>query len=470
MLKLLSHRVIADSPLDLAMTACVFVAVLVACFSLEWPCSYLKGAAWRITGPCAVFSADVVQIAFSSLRRWRWVDPARNWLDGVQTWLVCLLVNKLLRMHFMRYLLALQVVSSVRLRSDFAWYWVNSACRSRFWRVLDYVLPSRSGYPFIVCLIRTMMLNRMICFRSVCPNQVSLRANHSKSSPSARITRSSPSRKNVMSLPWCLHKHKLSFFDLEFEVLQRVHHDCHQVRRHVFESTHVVQQESTHVTLLSRTTGTDRRDARLLFLIVNLYILNFMFFVIILFSSIDVCLNEDVASSWRIVNSVCLRQSWPDLNRLTVALVDVTNVVPIWIAYATVSFVVVTLSCISFKTFTSSARDGESSLPSRSPQSWRLLSPSARCPDSRLPTCPGHALSSLACMCTKFHLFLALPLVQLHCEHWHRAQCVMVFTTWSIEPKHCLLSVHQQLTLVPFRLFREYSKFSFVTWIDDAQN
>ena len=43
---------------------------------------------------------------------------------------------------------------------------VNSACRSRFWRVLDYVPPSRNGTPFIVCLNRTMLLNRMISFRS----------------------------------------------------------------------------------------------------------------------------------------------------------------------------------------------------------------------------------------------------------------------------------------------------------------
>ena len=79
-----------------------------------------------------------------------------------------------------------------------------------------------------------------------------------------------------------------------------------------------------------------------------------------------------------------------------------------------------------------------------------------------IPTCSSHSLSS-TCSCTKNRSFLPFLLVQLHCELWNRSQWILVSTPWSADQEHFLLSVHQQLTLVPSKSFRRYSKFYSVT-------
>ena len=114
---------------------------------------------------------------------------------------------------------------------------VNSACRSR------HFPPSRNGTPFFVNLYRAMRFNRMISFRS------------DSSGSSLRRPRQvvSVSKQRDVSLPSCLHQHKLRFFYPECEVLQRVHH-CHQGRRRVFGSIYAVQEDSTHARLLSLAT------------------------------------------------------------------------------------------------------------------------------------------------------------------------------------------------------------------------
>ena len=175
-------RKIADSPLDLTKTACVVPG-----------CSVV--AAWRTVGSYAVFPTDAVHTAFPSPRRWCWVDPPQNRASHPHH-------PQAPRIHIIRKLLAspsrlhLQPSFSVRLTLvEFSTSITTLACLGlcstvKEWHTVHRLLVPRDA----------IQHSDLFPSDQIRLHQASLKANHSKSSPSARITRSSPSRDNVMSL------------------------------------------------------------------------------------------------------------------------------------------------------------------------------------------------------------------------------------------------------------------------------
>ena len=458
---------------------------------------------------------------------WCWVDPPRNRLDDVQ--------NKLV-------LFSRQRVASYAHYSEVPRISKSSPLGTFVQSSLDMKEFSMS-VTTLTCLkcstvkewhtVHGLLVPRCDSTEwfpsgQMCLDKALLKANHSKSSPWTRITRSSPSWNNVMSLSLLICTAQVDLFR------SRIWSSAACSSRLLSSSPpclwfHTCCSKRFHTCQASLTNNRKLIGCVLeYFSSLWMYILNFMFFVIILLSSIDVCLNEDVAlstlsgsipaSTRRIVNSVCTDHDliwircpsrmlmseksfrWESRTLLeNTARQELGSSLAacLWTGKSSLSVtssyvlsgssVIHSIGTSSQKTTLSSRSANQSSADLTNPsgsQPW-FLSWWSACPAHPsihiicawlrdimafaqpsivnialdfcslskfpIPTCSSHSLSS-TCTCTMNRLLLALLLVQLLCERWNCAQWILVFTPWSTDQKHFLLSVHQVTWNVTLRI------------------
>ena len=262
---------IADSPLDHTKTACVVVP----------GCSVV--AAWRTIGSCAVFPTDAVHTAFPSPRRWCWVDPPQNPASHPHHPQAPRISKSSPPATFVQ--CSLDTGRIQHVYHDFGVSWImfhhhgmaHRSSSARTARCDNIVISFRSDS------------SASSLTKSESLQVVALGKNH-------EIV--SVTRQRDVSYPLVLHKLELSFFDFDITIVIKFAAVC--------SIPYMLLNKSQHMSGFSHwQQETDRR----------LYMLNSLFFVILLLTSIDACLNEDVASStfsrsipawnWRIVNSVC---------------------------------------------------------------------------------------------------------------------------------------------------------------------